>query len=301
MKKPLNLILTVSSLFSVLFLFISGCATVSSLIPSISSNNEWPRKRAMVMPVNNLTNLSIDESTDISSNLTRALKNTGLFNVYQQKEPKKYNFLNPEKTSNLEFFKPFSDMGMNVIIFTTLHPIEQTNVKSGIWPFRKKSQKFTVIVNIDIFDVYKETVLLSKEIIRDITLPLEDLIGRGENILDAENKKSALRECLPAILKKSVKAICHSLNNNIWEGKIASVDKKTITINAGRDAGLKTGAVLVVFEKGELITAFKGKVYQLTGKEVGEIKIFQLKQRHSLAEPLTGTNFKADQIIRVKE
>lgn len=301
MKKPLSLMLTISALFSVLFLFISGCATVTSLMPSISSNKEWPRKRVMVMPVNNLTNLSLDESTDISGNLTRVLKNTGLFNVYHQNESKKYNFLNPEKTSNLEFFKPFSDMGMNVIIFTTLHPIEKTNVKSGIWPFRKKSRKFTVILNIDIFDVYRETVLLSKEIIRDITLPLENLMGRGENLLDAENTKSALRECLPPILKKSVKAICHSLNNKIWEGKIASVDKKTITINAGRDAGLKTGTVLVVFDKGESITAFKGKVYELTGKEIGKIKIAQLKQRYSLAEPLAGTDFKAGQIIRVKK
>ncbi|MEA3361173.1 MAG: hypothetical protein U9R17_17440 [Thermodesulfobacteriota bacterium] len=301
MKKPLSLMLTISSLFSILFLFISGCATVSSLMPSISSNNEWPRKRVMVMPANNLTNLSLDESTDISSDLTRALKNTGLFNIYHQNESKKYNFLNPENTSNLEFFKPFSDMGMNVIIFTTLHPIEKTNVRSGIWPFRKKSQKFTVIVNIDLFDVYRETVMLSKEIIRDITLPLEDLTGIEGNLLDAENKKSVLRKCLPAILKKSVKAICHSLNNKIWEGKIASVDKKTITINAGRDAGLKTGAVLVVFEKGELITAFKGKVYELTGKEVGKIKIVQLKQRYSLAEPIAGTDFKPGQVIRVKQ
>lgn len=301
MKKSLHLMLVLSALFSVLFLFISGCATISSLMPSLSSSNEWPRKKVMVISVNNLTNISLDESTDISNNVTRALKNTGFFTIYRQNEPKKYNFLNPETKSNLEFFKPFSDMGMNVIISTTLHPIEKTNVKSGIWPFRKKSRKFTVIVNIDILDVYRETVLLSKEIIQNITIPFEDLTGGRDNLLDAEDKKPALRKCLPAILKKSVKAICHSLNNTIWEGKITSVDKKTITINAGRGAGLRTGTVLVVFEKGRPITAFKGKVYQLTGKEVGEIKIVQLKQRHSFAKPLTGNDFTAGQIIRVKK
>jgi len=55
--------------------------------------------------------------------------------------------------------------------------------------------------------------------------------------------------------------------------KIISVDTETITINAGRDAGLKQGLVLAVLEDGELITTYKGKAYPLTGKEVGKIKL----------------------------
>jgi hypothetical protein len=300
MKKSLHLMVTLAVFFSVLVLFISGCATISSLMPSIS-DKEWPKKRVMVMGVTNLSNLSLDESTDVSNGLARGLRKTGFFNIHQQDEPEGYSIFESETKGNLDFLKQFSDMGMNAIIFTRLYPINQTNVRSGIWPLRKKAKKFTAILNITVFDVHRKTVILNKDIIENITIPFKDLKATNENILDVENEKLALRQCLPRMLKKSVKAIYQALNDEIWEGKIISVDTETITINAGRDAGLKQGLVLAVLEDGELITTYKGKAYPLTGKEVGKIKIVELKQRTSIAKPLTTGKFKAGQIIRVEE
>lgn len=291
---------TLPAFCSVLLLFISGCSTISSLIPSIS-DGDWPKKRIMVMSVNNLSNLSLDESTDVSNDLARGLRNTGFFTIHQQDEPKGYSIFESETKGNLDFLKQFSDMAMNAIIFTRLYPIDQTDVRSGIWPLRKKSKKFTAILNITIFDVYRKTVILNKDVIESIKIPFKDLKATNENILDIENKKLALRQCLPDMLKRSVKAIYQALNDEIWEGKIISVDTETITINAGRDAGLKKGLVLVVLEDGELITTYKEKIYPLVGREVGKIRIAELKQRTSIAKPLTKGNFKAGQIIRVQE
>jgi hypothetical protein len=300
MKKSLYLMVTLPVFFSVLLLFISGCATISSLIPPIS-DKKWPKKRVMVMGVTNLSNLSLDESKDVSNDLARGLRNTGFFNIHQQDEPEGYSIFESETKGNLDFLKQFSDIGMNAIIFTRLYPINQTNVRSGIWPLRKKAKKFTAILNITVFDVHRKTVILNKDIIENITIPFKDLKATNENILDVENEKLALRQCLPGMLKRSVKAIYQALNDEIWEGKIISVDTETITINAGRDAGLKQGLVLAVLEDGELITTYKGKAYPLTGKEVGKIKIVEIKQRTSIAKPLTTGKFKAGQIIRVEE
>jgi len=300
MKKSLYLMVTLPVFFSVLLLFISGCATISSLMPPIS-DKKWPKKRVMVMGVTNLSNLSLDESKDVSNDLARGLRNTGFFNIHQQDEPEGYSIFESETKGNLDFLKQFSDIGMNAIIFTRLYPINQTNVRSGIWPLRKKAKKFTAILNITVFDVHRKTVILNKDIIENITIPFKDLKATNENILDVENEKLALRQCLPRMLKKSVKAIYQALNDEIWEGKIISVDTETTTINAGRDAGLKQGLVLAVLEDGELITTYKGKAYPLTGKEVGKIKIVEIKQRTSIAKPLTTGKFKAGQIIRVEE
>jgi len=60
---------------------------------------------------------------------------------------------------------------------------------------------------------------LNKDIIENITIPFKDLKATNENILDVENEKLALRQCLPRMLKKSVKAIYQALNDEIWEGK----------------------------------------------------------------------------------
>ncbi|MBN1225351.1 MAG: hypothetical protein JXA79_00035 [Deltaproteobacteria bacterium] len=300
MKKSLYAVVTLIVILSILSLFVSGCATISSLMPSIS-DREWPKKRVMVMSVTNLSNLSLDASTDVSNDLARGLRNTGFFTIHQQDEPKGCSIFESETKDNLDFLKQFSDMGMNAIVCTRLYPIDQMNVRSGIWPLRKKSKKFTAILNITIFDAYRKTVILNKDIIESIKIPFKDLKATNENILDIENKKPALMQCLPDMLKRSVKAIYQALNDEIWEGKIISVDTETITINAGRDAGLKQGTMFVVLKNGQLINTYNGKTYPLAGEELGRIKIVELKQRTSIAKPLTTGKFKAGQIIRVRE
>lgn len=300
MKKLFNAMATLIVMLSVLALFISGCSTISSLIPSIS-DGDWPKKRIMLMDLHNLSSLSLDESTDISDALAKGLSKTGFFNIYQAEDAEKYSIFELETKGNLDFLEQFSDMGMNAIIFTTLYPIEQTNVRTGIWPLRKKSKKFTAILNITIFDVYRKTVILNRDTMESHKIPFKDLRISNDSALATEDKKRALRHCLRDMLKESVKAIYQALNDDIWEGKIISVDKETIEISAGRDAGLKKGTVFVVLENGQLITTYDGKTYPLPGEEVGKIRISELKQRTSLAVPLTKGNFKAGQIIRVSE
>jgi hypothetical protein len=181
-----------------------------------------------------------------------------------------------------------------------MNPIETNSVKSGIWPMRRKARRFTVSMHIDIVDVNRGIVVLSKEIAGNTTVSDEEAQKEREKSSDVETKQRVLKECLSDILKEAAMAATLSLNREVWTGTVVSKHKERIIINAGRDVGLSPGVVFEVFDKGECITSFTGQTYQLLGPKVGEIKIVGIKPRHSAAEPISGGDFKPGQLVRVK-
>jgi len=300
MTKKLHVLLAAIALLPVpLF---AGCGTSASLESRGLPDNDWPKKRVMVMPATDLTGIPLDELIDtVSEEFSKILGKTGFFNVYHHNKAKKFLLFKPGEPVDPGLMRKAREMGMNAIIFETINPVETSSVKSGIWPSREKAHRFTVSINIDIVDVDRGTILLSKEIAGKITVRDEETEKGKEKSSDVEIKKRVLKECLLDMLEKAAMAASLLLNREVWTGRIESTDNKRIIINAGRDAGLRPGIVLEVFDKAECITSFKGQTYQLPGPKVGEIKTVGIEPRHSTAEPITGTDFKAGQIVRVKD
>ena len=300
MYKKLYIILTACTLFT--FLLLAGCGMRALLTSQLLTDNDWPKKRVMVMPATNLTGRPLSESIDIiSEELTTILQKTGFFNLYPHNKTKNFHPFTPGESIDPELLREAKERGMNAIIFETINPIELNPGKSGIWPFRKKAWSCTVSMNIDIVDVNSETILLSKEIADNITLSTEETTEETEKGGTTETKKKALKECLPDILKEAANAASLSLNQKPWTGRIVSINTKEIIINAGSDVGLRPGVVLEVFSKGEYISSFNKQTHQLPGPKAGEIKILSIQQHHSFAEPIKEGNFKPGQIISVKD
>ncbi len=300
MMKRLNILLATIVLF--IILLPAGCRTGTSLVSRAVPANNWPRKKVMLMPAADLTGIPLDESADnISEGLGRILGKTGFFKLFHQNKTEGFSPFEPGEPIDPELVKEAKEMGMNAIIFETLNPIEINQVKTGIWPFRRKARRSTVSMNVDILDVNRGTIILSKEVADTTTFSDEEASGEEEKSINTETKKIALEECLPDLLKKAAKAATLSLNGQVWTGSIVSADNKGIIINAGRDVGLRPGIVFEVFGEGEPITSFKGQTYRLPGPKVGEIRIVGIKSRHSSAEPINGTAFKSGQIIMVKD
>ena len=289
-------------LLTTIILLLAGCGMRALLTSQLLTDNDWPKKRVMVMPATDLTGIAFHESIDtISEELTKILRKTGFFNLYPHNKTKKFHSFTPGESIDPELLREAKERGMNAIIFETLNPIELNPEKSGIWPFRKKTWRCTVSMDIDILDINSETMLLSKEIADNLTLSSEETTEETEKGGNTETKQKALKECLPDILKEAANAASLSLNQKVWTGRIVSLNTKEIIINAGSYVGLRPGVVLDVFSKGEYITSFNEQTYQLPGPKVGEIKIVGLKTRHSLTEPINGNGFKVGQIVRVKD
>ena len=283
-------------------MFLAGCATGPSLFSRALSDNDWPKKRVMVMPVIDLTGLTSGELVDaVSDEVSTILRESGFFVVYQHDKTTQPYSLQVGKPVDLELLRVFRERGINALVFETVNPIEVDLVRKGIWPFRGRAQRFTVSVNIDIVDVNTGTIILGEEISKDLIFSGEEIRTETEKTPYAEKKIRALKECLPEILKKAAKATIHSLNRQAWTGRIVSLDQQGIIINAGHDVGLRPDVVLEVFCTGECITSCTGQTYELPGIKVGEIRIVSLKTRHSHAEPVEGDGFKVGQIVRVKD
>jgi len=254
------------------------------------------------MPVINLTGLTSDELVEAKSEeVGTILRKSGLFIVYQHNKTEQPYSFQVGKPVDPELLRVSQERGMNALVFETVNPIEVNLVRKGIWPFRARAQRFTVSVNIDIVDVNTGTVILGEDIAKDVTFLGEEIRTETEETPYAEKKARALKECLPEILKKAARSAAHSLNQQVWTGRIVSLDQQRIVVDAGRDVGLRPGVVLEVFCKGECITSCTGQTYELPGVKVGEIKIVALKTCHSFAEAVKGTDYQPGQIVKVKD
>jgi hypothetical protein len=300
MKKRSYLLVTAVVLFA--FLLPAGCGRTAALVSRALPNNDWPRKRIMLMPAIDLTTVRSDELLEtVHADLSRILRKTGSFSVYHWQKNKNSQPVLPGGLFVPELMKEAEEIGLNAIIFETLNPVETNPDKTGIWPFRRRAWRFTVSMNIDILDVNRGTMLLSKEVADTITLSDKEVREKTEGSPDVEAKKRAIKESLPVIIEEAAAVTILSLNGNLWTSTIVSVDTNGILINVGSDVGLRPGTVFEVFGKGESITSCKGQTYHLPGPKVGEIKTTRIDPRQSWAKPITGTAFKSDQLIRVKK
>ena len=291
--KKLPHILALIALVVILLLY--GCG-------GLPTATNWPKKRVMVMNARDLTGLGMNRTAEtVSEGLADHLKKTGLFNVFRNNTAKQSLSFEPGEPIPQDLLRNANGMGMNTIIFETINPIEITPTTSVLWPFRKKAQRFSISLNIDIVDVTKGTILLSKEFTHSTTAKSEGTEDENESLLDKETIKRILREQLPKVIAKAAKAASNSLNQEMWTGTIVSVDAQNIIVNAGRDAGLRPGVVFEVYDYGESITSYKGQIYHLPGKKVGEIETIQIQSQHSVATPLTSSDFKPGQIVRIKD
>lgn len=256
----------------------------------------------MLMPAADLSGIPAGELMGTASvRFSEMLEKAGSFTVYHQDKIEKSSSFRPGEPMDPELLKELKEMGINAIVFQTLNPIETNPDKTGIWPFRRKTWRCAVSMNIDIGDVNRGTILLSKEVAHTITFSVEEGEEKQESPSNAETKKNALREALPAMVEKAAAATIDSLNTQAWMGTILSADGKGIRINAGMDAGLRPGIVFEVFDQGAPIKSFSGDIYHLSGPKVGEIRAFSIEHHYSWAEPIDGTGFKAGQTVRVKK
>jgi hypothetical protein len=298
MKKVLFLLGT----FALFPILVAGCGMRASLVSRALPDQDWPKKRVMLMPAVDLTGIPLDELSDtVSAGFSKTLAEKGFFHVHRGNESNKSRTFKPGQPFVPELMSEAREMSINAIIFQTLNPLEANPHKTGIWPFRRKAWRFTLSMNVDIVDVNRGTILLSKEIVHAITLSDEEAKDKKERSPNVETKKRTLRQYLPDIIEKAATAASLSLNSRVWTGTIVSADDKRILINAGRDVGLRAGVVFEVFGEGEPITSFKGQTHHLPGPKVGEIRTVRVEPRYSWAEPIAGTAFKSGQLIQVKK
>lgn len=289
------------SVFLLIFLFVSlGCGATKSVVQKMKSSKPDLKKRVMVLPFVDQAGLGSGKASEITLNFVGLLGKSPHLLLYET--PKSLSLPigvgNPERgiTVNPELIKTAEELGVNVLITGVLNPIETKTNKTGIWPFRKTKKKYEISMILNVVNVNSGCLSLSRLESQEVTFSTDEFQSRREDDITDQ----ALKKALPRILKQQASAVTKNLSEQAWTGKILAVAENSITINAGRDLGVYPGQLFTVFAKGESIVCRTGRVVDLLGKKVGNIRTTSVTEKQSLAMPEAQAAFLPGQIVMSK-
>ena len=298
--------LTLTGLISAIILFFliqgMGCGTVKSVYRTVRPEKGGLKKRVLLLPVLDRAGLGDAKMAQITDALMERLKEDEHLLVQKGSNPRP----SARRARSPEFgvvvdpalIKNADALGMNVLITSVVNPFELNSRKIGIWPFRLMRHHVEVSLLINAFDVIDGTLFLTHLEARKIKISGDDLEVEGNPQKIDEEK---LEKALSRIVEDQAETITEGLREQPWRGKVVSAEGETITINAGTDVGLTNDVVFEVFDMGEAIRSASGRTFYLMGQKVGEIKTVNVMQSQASAVPLGEGQFRAGQIIKVKD
>lgn len=289
-----------------LFIFLSaGCATTQRLYSSVMSDTSGLKKRILVSPILDQAGLGEEKIKAIESILTAALTKDGNVVVAapanpgapsdRSKLPRHGIVIDPDQARKAD------QMGMNVLITAFISPIDFSSRRWGIWPFRKVKHDAELSMVINAFDVITGTLFLSHIESRKIKAEVDfDETEQEAQASKPQVDEEAAEKALNQIVQDQASAVSNALRGQPWSGRILSAGPEGITISAGKDVGLSAGTLFEVFGMGEPIRSADGTFVVPLGIKVGEVKVKEVMESRSLAEPINNGSFSPGQVIRVK-
>jgi curli biogenesis system outer membrane secretion channel CsgG len=114
-------------------------------------------------------------------------------------------------------------------------------------------------------------------------------------------KKTPLGKATQIAIDNAVELIVSKLKDIPFQGSIIKTKEEDIYVNAGERLHAKAGDKFTVFTiVEELIDPDTGESLGAEEEKVGEIEIYQVKEKYSKAKKLNGSGFKRGDIIRSK-
>lgn len=258
-------------------------------------------KRVLIIPMLNYARLNDEKVAHMTDVLIGHLKKGKNIIIHKMDEPlpstEKLGSPRVGIIVDPELAKRAEEMGMNAMITTMLNPMEYIIERSGFWPIRKVKREMEVSILVNAVDIMNGTLLLSHLETRSVKMPKED---EEESKTEKRISDQELDKIISSILEDLASAIINSLKSEPWSGRVLSANEKTIIINAGRDVGLNRDRVFEVFTRGAPISSASGRPLFLLGPKVGEIKVLEIMESFASAVPMTKGDYKAGQVIRIK-
>jgi hypothetical protein len=289
----------------------AGCGTAKSAYSSISDRLFNPlykkakpvqdglKKKLLVLPIIDQANLGDVKAEELTDRFLKFFEQDGHFLIQRTRRTSHGNTTFGSTKFGIvvdpDIAKRAEELGMNVLVTGVLNPFEVHTKRWGFWPVQRKKRALEVSMTINVLDINNGTLFLSKMITKEIKLP-KDADEKTEKAADDK----ALNKILHDILSEQASAVIKELKTHPWSGRVLSAGPKNIIISAGKDVGLDTGRVFDVFDGGEAIRSVEGGSLFLSGEKVGEIKTVEVMERSASAVPLSGAQFKAGQLIKVK-
>ena len=260
------------------------------------------KKKILVLPIMDQAGMGEGMVEEVTAKMVNLLNKEGHFIVHKagvsmtpmaKKRSAQFGIvIDPDLAQMTE------EMGMNILITSILTPFEIHSRIVGVWPLKKTKREIEISLVVNVLDITNGTLFLTNLESKKIDLNLDEMeIREGRVKLD----ESTLNRILLPMLEDHASAVRGVLADQPWTGRLLSADKAAIMINAGKDVGIMEDRVFEVFGEGESIRSVSGKIIYLLGPKIGEIKATEVMQGYSLALPLSGAEFKAGYVIKLKD
>ena len=289
-----------------ILLLTTGCGSTSSVVKSvkrtIKGTGDGLMKRIVVLPIIDQAGIGEGGVSRLSDRLMEQLAASGQVSVQKAdglipfaRRPTSTKF---EISFDPDVIKIAEEMNLNAVAMFVIPPLEFNTKLKGIWPFRKPRREAEVSLIVVAVDIMNGTLFLNHMVSEHVVLAdaEPDMPQREERIAD-----DRLYDILEELFEDQVSALLEGLQEQPWSGRVVSAEGKNLIINAGRDVGLQEGKVFEVFGRGEPINSASGKSLFLLGPKVGEIKVVEVMDSYASAAPLAEEEFRAGQVIRVKD
>jgi hypothetical protein len=300
-----TLLLTVCLAVSILFLS-TGCGSTFSAVDSfkkrIRGGGDGLMQRVFVLPIIDQAGVGKERVSRLSGLLMEKLVADGRLLVQKAegfipatlipKSPRFGSGFDPD------VIKIAEEMNMNAVVMFVIPPFEINTELKGIWPFRKPRRELEISLIVSAVDIMNGTLFMNNMESK------KELLPETEPDMPATDEKISndrLDDILDGLLEDQISALLDAFQDQPWSGRIVSADEKNLIINAGKDVGLQEGRIFDVFARGEAINSVGGKSLFLLGSKIGEIRTVAVMDSRAQATPLNEGDFRAGQVIRVKE
>ena len=187
-------------------------------------------------------------------------------------------------------------LGLNAIVTGSLDDIGLISETQGLI-LKDTLHSIQILVSVEVYDTETGTKILDENFNRKVEIEELDYdLMRSEEKLILPD----LNETVTDLLAEMGERICWAIEEQPWNGFIASFAGGKVMLSAGDMSGLKPGDELEVFDNTRLLKGRDGQQFFVHGKKIGEIRIVAVEPDRSEAEVVSDNGIKAGSSVRVK-
>lgn len=251
-------------------------------------------KKIMVAPLMNHTPFAPPQiSTVFDQNLNLRLSDSCPSLLYfDEKDPHTTRVLasTPKLPSgrmdNLSLAQAGRQLGLNAIALTSLSNIYREEKSTGVWLFVSVERSIIVIIHVEMYDTETGTKIMDDYFSRktEVTKAVYDRMGDDP----ADPPTEIIQKAVIFLAREAAEEICYQMDELPFKAYLESIDGQTVTVRAGKSAGIRKGAVLSVFNTGEVMNGQGGHRFYIPSRETGVIQISDVQADRSEGAIVSG-------------
>lgn len=174
--------------------------------------------------------------------------------------------------------------GFNAVVTGVISDIRQKDEISWI---SGDHSYFLVTITAEIYDTQTGAKLLDQTYLHEVEV---DVDKASETEKETEYfDLIAIETVLKTIVDEMQADICDAVSSLPWLGFIIAAEGDTVTISAGKKAGLKKGTHLNIYQNDQILTSALGNGYRIPGPLIGELELISVSENQSKATLVDGT------------